>query len=62
VARASPGAIEARAWGGEDEVVGRQSGLTDRAIEPIESGHVDLAGMGRLGQKGLGLHICLGQP
>jgi hypothetical protein len=36
------------------EVVGRRSGLTDRAIESVGSGRDDLVELGRLGQTGFG--------
>jgi hypothetical protein len=45
-----------------EEVIGRRSGLTDRAIESVGSGRVEQAEMGRLGQKGFGLLNYLGQP
>jgi hypothetical protein len=51
-ARATPWASEAR---GRGAVVGRRSGLTDRLIESIGSGRVNLAEMGQLGQTGFGL-------
>jgi hypothetical protein len=47
----------------QEAVVGRRSGLTDRAIESIGSGRVNQAKMGRLGQTGFSLLNYLGsQP
>jgi hypothetical protein len=52
----------AREQGAGGEVVGRRPGLTNRAIESVGLGRVDLARMGRLGQKSFGLLNYLGQP
>jgi hypothetical protein len=47
-ARAAPWASEAR---GRGAIVGRRSGLTDRSIESIGSGRVNLAEMGQLAKR-----------